>query len=43
MLTEATGQVDIEVPGDRAVTFQPQIVKKLQRRLNRVDKIVLAF
>src|SRR6188474_1839679 len=33
VLTEATGQVAIEVPRDRAGTFEPQIVKKRQRRL----------
>ena len=33
VLTEATGQVDIDVPRDRAGTFEPQIVKKRQRRL----------
>jgi putative transposase len=41
VLTEATGQVDIEVPRDRASTFEPQIVKKRQRRLSGVDEIVL--
>ena len=33
VLTEATGQVQIEVPRDRDGTFEPQIVKKRQRRL----------
>ena len=33
VLTEATGQVEIEVPRDRDSTFEPQIVKKRQRRL----------
>ena len=33
VLTEASGQVGIEVPRDRAGTFEPQIVKKRQRRL----------
>ena len=27
VLTEATGQVEIEVPRDRAGTFEPQIVQ----------------
>jgi putative transposase len=31
VLTEASGQVEIEVPRDRAGTFDPQIVKKRQR------------
>ena len=43
VLTEATGQVDIEVPRDRAGTFEPQIVKKRQRRLSGVDEIVLSL
>ncbi len=33
VLTEATGQVQIDVPRDRDGTFTPQIVKKRQRRL----------
>jgi hypothetical protein len=43
VLTESTGQVQIEVPRDRAGTFEPQIVKKRQRRLNGVDEIVLSL
>ena len=43
VLTEATGQVDIEVPRDRAGSFEPQIVKKRQRRLSGVDEIVLSL
>jgi transposase-like protein len=43
VLTEATGQVDIEVPRDRASTFEPQMVKKRQRRLSGVDEIVLSL
>jgi putative transposase len=43
VLTEGTGQVGIEVPRDRDGTFEPQIVKKRQRRLNRVDEIVLSL
>jgi transposase-like protein len=34
VLTESTGQVEREVPGDRAGTFEPQIVRKRQRRLS---------
>jgi transposase-like protein len=41
VLTEASGQVGIEVPRDRAGTFEPQIVKKRQRRLTGVDEMVL--
>jgi len=43
VLTEATGQVTIEVPRDRDGTFEPQIVKKRQRRLNGVEEIVLSL
>jgi putative transposase len=43
VLTGGTGQVGIEVPRDRDGTFEPQIVKKRQRRLNGVDEIVLSL
>ena len=43
VLTEASGDVEIEVPRDRAGTFEPQIVNKRQRRLNGVDEIVLSL
>src|SRR5262252_4438282 len=43
VLTEASGQVPIEVPRDRAGTFEPQIVRKRQRRLTGVDEIVLSL
>ena len=43
VLTESTGHVQIEVPRDRAGTFEPQIVKKRQRRLNGVEEIVLSL
>jgi putative transposase len=43
VLTESTGQVEIDVPRDRAGTFEPQIVKKRQRRLTGVDEIVLSL
>ena len=43
VLTESTGEVGIEVPRDRAGTFEPQIVKKRQRRLTGVDEIVLSL
>ena len=43
VLTEASGQVEIDVPRDRAGTFEPQIVRKRQRRLNGVDEIVLSL
>jgi putative transposase len=40
VLTDSSGQVEIDVPRDRAGTFEPQIVRKRQRRLNGVDEIV---
>ena len=43
MLSGNTGPVEIEVPRDRAGTFEPQIVKKRQRRLGEVDEIVLSL
>lgn len=43
VLTETSGPVQIEVPRDRASTFQPQIVRKRQRRLSGVDEIVLSL
>jgi putative transposase len=43
VLTDSTGPVGIDVPRDRAGTFEPQIVKKRQRRLTGVDEIVLSL
>ena len=43
VLTDATGQVAIDVPRDRAGTFTPQIVAKRQRRLSGVDEVVLSL
>jgi transposase-like protein len=43
VLTEAAGEVAIEVPRDRAGTFEPQIVKKRQRRLNDVDAVAISL
>src|SRR3979411_1155644 len=34
VLTDTTGPVELDVPRDRAATFEPQIVKKRQRRLS---------
>jgi putative transposase len=42
VVSDAAGEVRIEVPRDRQGTFEPQIVKKRQRRLTDVDKIVLS-
>ena len=43
VLSDAVGEVEITVPRDRESTFEPQIVKKRQRRLNDVDEIVLSL
>jgi transposase-like protein len=43
VLTESSGQVEIDVPRDRQSTFEPQIVKKRQRRLSGVDEVVLSL
>ena len=37
------GPVSIEVPRDRAGTFEPQIVKKRQRRLGGIDAMVCSL
>lgn len=39
MLTEATVQVTIDVPRDRDGSFEPQIVKERQSRLNGVKEM----
>ncbi|MFF1615901.1 IS256 family transposase [Amycolatopsis sp. NPDC058278] len=43
VISDAAGEVDINVPRDRESTFEPQIVKKRQRRLTEVDEIVLSL
>lgn len=43
VLTDTTGPVEIDVPRDRAATFEPQIVKKRQRWLFGVDEAVLSL
>jgi putative transposase len=43
VISDAAGEVRIEVPRDREGTFEPQIVKKRQRRLSDVDEIVLSL
>jgi transposase-like protein len=43
VLTDNTGPVELDVPRDRAATFEPQIVKKRQRRLSGVDEVVLSL
>ena len=42
LATEA-GHVDLDVPRDRQGTFEPQTVKKGQRRLDGVDKLVMGL
>jgi putative transposase len=42
VLTEL-GPVPVEVPRDRDGSFEPQIVRKRQRRLDRIDEIVLSL
>ncbi len=43
VLTDAAGEVTIEVPRDRAGTFEPAIVKKRQRRLSDVDAVAISL
>jgi putative transposase len=43
VLTDAAGEVTIEVPRDRAGTFDPVIVKKRQRRLTDVDSVAISL
>jgi putative transposase len=43
VLSDAAGEVAIEVPRDREGSFKPHIVKKRQRRLSDVDEIVLSL
>jgi putative transposase len=42
VLTEI-GPVEIEVPRDRDGSFEPEIVRKRQRRLDGIDEIVLSL
>lgn len=42
-LITGNGQIGIEVPRDREGSFEPQIVRKRQRRLEGFDDKVLAF
>jgi putative transposase len=43
VVSDAAGEVRIDVPRDREGTFEPQIVKKRQRRLSGVDQVVLSL
>jgi putative transposase len=40
VLTEGSGQVQVDVPRDRGGTFEPQMVRKRQRRPAGVDEMV---
>jgi putative transposase len=42
-VTTEVGPVEIEVPRDRDGSFEPQIVRKRQRRLNGVEEMVLSL
>jgi putative transposase len=43
VLTEAAGEVQVQVPRDRAGTFEPVVVKKRQRRLSDVDAVAISL
>ncbi|OYN93877.1 IS256 family transposase [Enemella evansiae] len=43
VLTEHSGEMDIDVPRDRDGTFEPKLVRKRQRRLGEVDEVVLSL
>ena len=43
MLTEAAGEVPVQVPRDRAGTFEPVVVRKRQRRLSDVDAVAISL
>jgi putative transposase len=43
VVSDAAGEVSIDVPRDREGTFEPKIVKKRQRRLGEVDEMVLSL
>jgi transposase-like protein len=38
-----TGPLVLEVPRDRTGSFEPQLVKKRQRRLSELDEVVLSW
>jgi len=43
LLTNSSGDVEVDMPRDREGTFEPVIVRKRQRRLSDVDEIVLSL
>jgi transposase-like protein len=42
-VTEAAGEVSVQVPRDRAGSFEPVIVRKRQRRLSDVDAVAISL
>jgi hypothetical protein len=42
VLTKAAGEVQVQVPRDRAGSFEPVVVKKRQRRLSNVDAVAIS-
>lgn len=43
VITDNVGAIEIQVPRDRNGTFEPQLVKKRQRRLSDMDAMVLSL
>ncbi|WP_246128100.1 IS256 family transposase [Amycolatopsis rhizosphaerae] len=43
VISDAVGGIEIAVPRDREGTFEPEIVKKRQRRLGSVDEVALSL
>lgn len=43
MVTTEVGPVEIDVPRDQNGSFEPELVKKRQRRLTGVDEMVLSL
>ena len=43
VLSDSCGEVSIDVPRDRDGTFEPQLVRKRQRRLGEVNEVVLSL
>ena len=43
VITDNVGAIQIDVPRDRNGTFEPQLVKKRQRRLSDMDQMVLSL
>jgi transposase-like protein len=42
VISDAEGEVEINLAWDRESTFEPQIAKKSRRRLTDVDEVVLS-